>query len=104
MEISENAKIRANIRANGIYGVFAGYERYLLLPETHEIEGDTLHVSRTGVQYPLSVSLIYLLYTFIYAKLTYGRRNETRLKSPDACNAFFIKVSTRAPPAAGMLR
>jgi len=54
--------------------VFAGYGRYLLLPETHEIEGDTLHVSRTGLQYPLSVSLIYLLR--VYIRAAYMRKTE----------------------------
>lgn len=59
--------------------------------DTRNCRGHPLCI--VGVQYPLSVSPIYLL-SFIYTRSLHTRRNETRVKSPDACNAFFIKVST----------
>jgi len=71
--------------------VFTESERYLLVAETYEIVGDTLYVSQE-----CNIHSQFLPYTYsrLYTRSLHTRRNETRVKSPDACNAFFIKVST----------
>lgn len=82
------------------HSVFARSQRYLLVAQTHEIEGDTLHVSQE-----CNIHSQFLSYTYsrLCARSLHTRRNGTRVKSPDACNAFFIKVPL-APRARSCVR
>lgn len=71
--------------------LFAGW--YLLVPETREIEGTPSMYRDLAISNPLHpLSSSFCLLCTIWLTYTKGE-TKLRIKSPDACNAFFIKVS-----------
>lgn len=74
--------------------LFAGW--YLLVPETREIEGTPSMYRDLAISNPLNIHSPLLLFLPLLCTiwLTYTKgETKLRIKSPDACNAFFIKVS-----------